>query len=196
MTKKIFAVISGLFLLVSLAMLLAVNSFFRENAKLLSEHKKLVTAKEGLEKEVIDLKKKIPPQPVGAIVEKITIKPAAQAGTDQTPRYTVGFWVVNPTEKTIPPMQGTIVAQQIDAGGVPRWSFWAIQIASIPPGERRNVATNPLALGAPGSNIEVTVSLWNQPGIAKTGYQLPAVEKTEPVPEAKEKAPVAAPPVL
>lgn len=91
MTKKIVTVIIGLFLLGALAMLVAVNSFFRENARLLNEQKKLTSTTQKLQQEVSLLKKKIPPEPHGAVVDKIAIAPVSSTETSQTPMHTVDF---------------------------------------------------------------------------------------------------------
>lgn len=175
MSKKISAVVVGLFLLGSMASLIAINSFFRENTRLLKEQKRLIQSNDRLFNSVQSLKKRIPPTPKGCIVESVQIQPLPNTEGTEAPRYTVAFWIKNPTKSLISAIQGVIVAQANGVIDPAHWYYWSMNIGPVAPGERKHVVTNPMVLGKPGASVEVLVTLKGQPGIGKAIHAIPDI---------------------
>ena len=181
MSKKVFAIVTSLFLLGGLVSLIAVNSFFRENSRLLIERRELKQENHELIGENQLLKSRIPPTPKGIVVERVGIKEATQTEGNVVPKYTVDFVVKNPTNESVSENQAVLIVQENDNGEYTRWNYSSVKIGSIPPGESRNVVTNPMTLGKPGTSVEVLVTLVDQPGIAKTIFRVPE-DVLEPIP--------------
>lgn len=175
MSKKLSFIVVGLILLGSTASLLAINSFFRENTRLLQEQKRLINTNNELIQTVESLKRQIPPVPKGAVVEDVTIEPLPDTEGTEAPRYTVAFWIKNPTNQRTEAIQGLIAAQTNGILEPSRWSHWLVNMGPLEPGERKHVVTNPVSLGNPGTTVEVLVTLKGEPGIGKASRGIPAV---------------------
>jgi hypothetical protein len=183
MTKKVFAVIVGIFLLGVLLGLVGLNSFFQENLRLLQERNKVDIANKIITKENMKLRRLVPPVPKGAVIEGMRVSVDPETAKTESPKYILTLWVKNPTDKEILGVRGVLYIQGLGAGS--RLEYIPITTPMIAAGERRLFSSDPMTIGGPGSTVEIIASLWSQPGVAKVLYHVPAIkvpEKTESKP--------------
>lgn len=174
MTKKVFSIIIGIFLLGALLALVGLNSFFQENLRLLQERNRVDRANKQITQENMILRRKVPPIPKGAVIEGMRVSKDPESAKTESPKYIVTLWVKNPTDAEIPGTRGVLYMQGL--GGGSRLEFIPITTPVIAAGERRLFSTDPLAIGAPGTTVEVLASLWGQPGVAKVVFRVPQIK--------------------
>lgn len=185
MTKRVFAIITGVFIFGIFLALVVLNSFFHENTGLLNERNKVDSLNKELVKENLLLRKRMPSMPQGALIEGMRVAPDPETAQTPAAKYILTLWVKNPTDQEIPAVRGIVYIQGLSEGG--HLDTIIVSIPAIAPGERRLFASRPLTLGTPGSKIEIVASLWQEPGVAKLIFALPEAKPTESTPPKKDE---------
>lgn len=185
MTKKVFAIITVLFIFAVFLGLVVLNSFFQENTALLNDRNKVDKINKQLTKDNLLLRQRVPSLPNGAVIEGMRVSPDPANQPDGPAKYILTLWVKNPTKRDISAINGMIYIQGIGAGARPE--ILALNTPFIAPGERRLFTSQPLALGAPGGKIEIVASLWQEPGVAKLVFAIPEVKLPAPVVDPKSE---------